>query len=79
MDYSDRHQRFRDLLRQIRVDAGMTQVQLAKKLGKPQSYVSKAEMGERRLDFLETIDFCAACGVALEVLVSGLGETSETE
>jgi len=66
MDYSARHQRFRDLLRQIRVDAGLTQMQLAEMLGKPQSYVSKAEVGERRLDFLETLDFCMACGVGVE-------------
>ena len=66
MDYSARHQRFRDLLRQIRVDAGLTQGQLAKMLGKPQSYVSKAEAGERRMDFLETLDFCGACGVGVE-------------
>lgn len=62
MDYSPRSERFRDLLRQARVDAGLTQVELAAKLGKPQSYVSKAELGERRLDFLETLDYCAACG-----------------
>ncbi len=66
MDYSARHQRFRDLLRQIRVDAGLTQKELAQMLGKPQSYVSKAEVGERRLDFLETLDFCGACGVGVE-------------
>ncbi|HRQ87885.1 MAG TPA: helix-turn-helix transcriptional regulator [Bacteroidia bacterium] len=62
MDYSPRSERFRGLLRQARIDAGLTQVELADKLGKPQSYVSKAELGERRLDFLETLDFCEACG-----------------
>lgn len=80
MDYSARHQLFRDLLRQVRRDAGITQKELAKKLGKPQSYVSKAEMGERRLDFIETMDYCAACGVSLDVLVTGLtGESAGTE
>lgn len=83
MDYSARHQLFRDLLRQVRADAGFTQKQLAKELGKPQSYVSKAETGERRLDFLETLDYCTACGASLEVLVSGLrttpGETESVE
>ncbi len=72
MEYSARHQRFRDLLRQIRIDAGLTQVQLAEKLGKPQSYVSKAEMGERRLDFIETLDFCEACDVGVEALAKSL-------
>ncbi len=65
MDFSARSQRFRKLLREIRQDAGLTQDQLAEKLGKPQTYVSKSELGERRLDFLETVDFCRACGVTL--------------
>lgn len=73
MDYSPRSERFRELLRQARVDAGLTQVELAEKLGKPQSYVSKAELGERKLDFLETLDFCAACGKDVGELVRGLG------
>lgn len=74
MDYSPRSERFRDLLRQARVDAGLTQVELAEKLGKPQSYVSKAELGERKLDFLETLDFCAACGKDVGEWVRALGE-----
>jgi len=74
MDYSPRSERFRDLLRQARVDAGLTQVELAEKLGKPQSYVSKAELGERKLDFLETLDFCAACGKDVGELVRALRE-----
>lgn len=41
---------------QIRKEAGMTQDQVAKALGKPQSYVSKYENGERSLDFIEVID-----------------------
>lgn len=83
MDYSARHQLFRDLLRRVRTDAGFTQIQLAEKLGKPQSFVSKAETGERRLDFLETLDYCTACGASLDVLVSGLcsppGEAESVE
>jgi transcriptional regulator with XRE-family HTH domain len=37
-------------LRQARAKAGLTQVQVAKALGKPQSYVTKCELGERRID-----------------------------
>jgi len=74
MDYSPRSERFRELLRQARVDAGLTQVELAEKLGKPQSYVSKAELGERKLDFLETLDFCAACGKDVAKLARELKE-----
>lgn len=46
---------FRELLTQAREDVGMTQVQVATKLGKPQSYVSKYESGDRRLDITEFV------------------------
>ena len=64
MNYSPRYGRFRALLRQIREEAGLNQTALAQKLGKPQTFISKSEIGERRIDFLETLDFCAACGVS---------------
>jgi transcriptional regulator with XRE-family HTH domain len=40
-------------LRQARKAAGLTQAQVARKLSKPQSFVSKFESGERRIDFVE--------------------------
>ena len=40
-------------LKKARLEAGLTQTQVASKLNKPQSYVSKAELGERRLDVTE--------------------------
>ena len=40
-------------LRQARLDLGLTQVEVAKKLKRPQSYVSKCEAGEQRVDILE--------------------------
>lgn len=47
------YDRFRILLIEARKKAGLSQAQLAKKLSKPQSFVSKVERGERRLDVLE--------------------------
>ena len=53
------------LLKTMRRDAGLTQVQLAKTLGRPQSYVSKYESGERRLELPEIDAICRATGVSL--------------
>jgi transcriptional regulator with XRE-family HTH domain len=72
MNYSLRYGRFRALLRKIREEAGLSQTVLAQKLGKAQTFVSKSEIGERRIDFLETLDFCAACEVSVEKFVSRL-------
>ena len=64
--------RLQELLRRIRVDAGMRQGDLAQKLGQPQSFVSKYETGERRLDILELSEVCEAVGITLEEFVKRL-------
>ncbi len=53
------------LLRQIRLDANLTQSQLAEKLGQTQSYVSKYENGEQRLDLIELEAVSKAVGISL--------------
>jgi len=53
------------LLRQIRLDAGLRQTDLAKRLRRPQSFVSKYESGERRLDLPELKQICRAAGITL--------------
>jgi transcriptional regulator with XRE-family HTH domain len=58
------------LLRQIRVEAGLRQVDLAKRLKQSQSFVSKYESGERRLDLLEIQLICEAVGISLADFVS---------
>ena len=40
-------------LKQARIDAGLKQTEVAERLNKPQSFISKAERGERRLDVTE--------------------------
>ncbi len=47
----------------------MTQVQIAEALGKPQSYVSKYERGERRLDFSEFVELADIMGVNIVAFV----------
>ena len=50
----------------------MRQVDLASKLGLPQSFVSKYESGERRLDLLELEQVCICCGITLVDFVTRL-------
>lgn len=47
-------------MRAAREAAKVSQQELARRLGKPQSYISKAEMGERRLDVVEYLQFMRA-------------------
>ena len=57
--------RYRTLLarlRDARTAAGLSQQAVAAKLGKPQSYISKIETGERRADFTEIEDLAAIYG-----------------
>lgn len=53
----------RRLLRGARLEAGLRQQDLAERLGVPQSFVSKYESGERRLDVLELRQVCMALGL----------------
>lgn len=55
--HTKQYQAFLRKLRQARIDSGLTQAQVAKALKKPQSFVSKCESGERRVDFTELQGF----------------------
>lgn len=59
--HSAPYKRFLREIKAMRLGAGLTQERLAKKLHKPQTYVSKSESGERRLDLVEWLAFCKAC------------------
>lgn len=56
----------RELLREMRCHHGLTQAELAKRLGRPQSFVSKIESGERNLDFVDVYEICRCCGEGFE-------------
>lgn len=60
------------LLREWRVAAGLTQRALGERLRKPYSYVWKVEAGERRIDPIEFVAWCRACGVETVDAVKGL-------
>jgi transcriptional regulator with XRE-family HTH domain len=56
--YTKAYQKFLSFLKESRISAGITQVELAKKLGTSQSVISKCEIGERRVDLIEFINIC---------------------
>ena len=60
------------LLKNAREDAGVTQVELAETLGQSQSFVSKCERGERRLDIVQLRTVCNALGLSLPEFVNRL-------
>ncbi len=61
--YKPEHNLLRELLADARKAAGYTQTALSKKLRKPQSFVSKYESGERRLDVIEFLEISKALGI----------------
>lgn len=67
--FSHRYALLRQLLRDRRKKAGLTQAEVADRLDEPQSYISKVESGERRLDLVQLHSFCEAMGIALRDIV----------
>jgi transcriptional regulator with XRE-family HTH domain len=68
--FTPAYQRLRDWLVDARHARRLTQVQLADALGRPQSFVSKYERGERRLDFVEVLEIAAALDADVSDLVA---------
>ncbi len=63
--YSKHQQTLLGLLRELRQAAGLRQQELADAISEPQSFVSKVENGERRLDILELRVICQALRISL--------------
>lgn len=59
--YTPAYDRILKLLRQTRQEAGLSQEELAERLGRRQIYVSRCELGERRVDLLEWLEFMLGC------------------
>jgi len=70
--FSDLSGKLISALRTARRDAGLTQVQAAEKLGCRQTFLSKIECGERRMDVIEFVVMCDAYGVAPGQLLDSL-------
>jgi transcriptional regulator with XRE-family HTH domain len=65
------------LLREIREEARLTQAKLAQRVQETQSYISKFERGEVRLDLIQVRKLCHALGTTLPSFVSLLEERLE--
>ena len=61
--HSRKYAAFLETLRRVREERGLIQSELANRLGATQSFVSKCERGERRLDVVELIHWCEALGM----------------
>ena len=68
--HSARYRRFLRRLKQARQQAGLTQIDVAKALRRPQSFVSKCESGERRVDVIELEDFARLYRKAVSFFLS---------
>jgi transcriptional regulator with XRE-family HTH domain len=60
------------MLIQARKDAGLTQTEVAVRLGRLQSYVSKYECGERRLDLIEFLEIADVLNLNIESFIQAL-------
>ena len=56
---------------QARKDAGITQAELGQRIGQRQTFISKVELGERRIDVAEFVELCAALEIDYAVLLRG--------
>ena len=61
--HAARYRNLPGLLKKMRGEAGLTQRQLGEKLNVSHVFVHKSEIGERRVDITEFMDWCVACKV----------------
>jgi transcriptional regulator with XRE-family HTH domain len=76
--HSTQYAAFLNVLRHTRRRAGLTQIQLAEKIGETQTFVSKCERGERRVDVVELRAFCQAFGMPLKQFVTVFEKAMES-
>lgn len=69
MEQQQRREKLGIALSAVRASAGLSQAQVAARLGRPQSFVSKYESAERKLDLADLEDIAGALGVSLEGMI----------
>lgn len=75
--FSKKYEKFKQLLQQGRHDKCLTQGEVANALGKPQSFVSKYESGERRIDIVEFLEIADVLGIDPVSLLNELREETK--
>lgn len=64
--------KLRALLKEARVNADLTQIELAEKLETTQASISKYESGERTLEFVEVLKICKVCKCSVDQIINKL-------
>lgn len=77
--HSAQQAHLQQLLRRVRKEAGLTQVELGQRLDEPQSLISDYERGERRLDLIELKQVCDAIGVDLVEFVQTFVQATDVK
>lgn len=67
--YRREYEIFLALLKDRRIESGLTQVECSKALGRPQSFMSDVERGVRRVDIIQINDLCSVLGCDLVQLI----------
>lgn len=70
--FTAQHALLQGRLRDMRKAAGLTHRALAQRLGREHSLIFRVERGERRLDLIEWVWYCRACGTSPEKVVGSL-------
>jgi transcriptional regulator with XRE-family HTH domain len=78
--YDETYGRFSQLLTEARKQSGLSQQEVAYRLGRPQTYVSKCERGTRRMDMVEFLEMADVIGFDPVTFIKNLrsgGQTSK--
>lgn len=67
--HTKKYASFIERLRKARSEAGLTQTQVAKKLGRPQSHISNVELGQQRVDIIELQTFAKLYNKSIDYFI----------
>ncbi|MFA6587917.1 MAG: helix-turn-helix transcriptional regulator [Patescibacteria group bacterium] len=68
--YSKEHKKLIERIIQARKEADLSQMEAAKRLGRSQSYISKIEVGQRKIDVIELKKIAKVYNVAISSLIN---------